>query len=557
MNALIDHGSDDPQEPDESRDSDATQKVDVDFQVLVETLGRPFVEWVLVTPFEQPSSGQIEVVAALTRVFRQGRGEYPEHTAELVSLRLAFYVPEWNTTFVEGLRQRAGGQPLENETSGDELQDAIVDLASLSYGELLLPAGRFGPTLSSNLMSPVGARVVAAARAEGIFPGAGEDWGSESIVLGTALGFATGLQASFFGGSVVRAAWEAARLRSDAPTLPEFLREVREMLNQTRALLRGEEIQIPSLAGFTGIVLEAGAEVSGPWGRIRSARPGDHPYFAHGMTQRRTSTTSETGEIIEISDAGEVILETSVPYRVRIQSDSDLILEGTTSKTLDEMVERARIALALSWDGAQIPVVLPTWRRTISFMTGSIGYWSDPHFSALRLPTRVTQDQLNEWGRWLGSIGVDSLSRVRLAATRTLRALTERRNPDDMLIDAVIAWEALFGATSESTLRVSAALACLLYPPGQDRNDAQERYRKIYAMRSNIVHANSSKKTTATIVNDNAREAAQVAVRALRELLGSRSDLVPLKNDERSLRLLLEGAVVRDLEESPNSVPAS
>jgi hypothetical protein len=150
---------------------------------------------------------------------------------------------------------------------------------------------------------------------------------------------------------------------------------------------------------------------------------------------------------------------------------------------------------------------------------------------------------MDAWGAWLGAVGTDTLSHVNLAATRTLRAFTERRNQDDMLIDAVIAWESLFGAKTESTLRVSGALACLLYPPGQDRADAQKRYSGIYNSRSEIVHASPTKRTTPLVIAENAREAAQVAIRALRVMLRDRQDLIPLESASRGLRLLLEGSL--------------
>nr|GID81974.1 hypothetical protein Ade03nite_08980 [Actinoplanes derwentensis] len=505
-------------------------------------LGEPFVKWILVAPFELPSPGQLEVAAALTRFVREGSADHSGRSADLVGMRLSFYVPAWNATFVEGLRQRAGGQPAEAEASEDDLQNAVVDLAAQSYGQLLLPAGFTGPSLSANLMSPAGARVVAAVRADGIFPGADDDWGSESIVLGTTLGTAQGQQAAIFGNHVLLAAWDAVRLRVEGPTLEEYLSAVRQMLTQTRALLRGEEVLVPSLVGFTGIVVDQDVEVVGSWGRLRSARPSDLPSFASSMSERRINTTTETGEHIEITDAGDVVLETRIPYRVRIQSPDEMIMEGTTTVGLEALVEQARICLALSWDGDQIPVVLPTWRRTISFMTSSIGYWTDPQHSAPRHPTKATRAQMDAWGSWLGTVDTEALSHVRLAATRTLRALTERRVQDDMLIDAVIAWESLFGAKTESTLRVSGALACLLYPPGADREAAQKRYSKIYNSRSEIVHASLTKKTTPEVIAENAREAAQVAIRALRAILDTRRDLITLDSASRGLQLLLEGS---------------
>jgi hypothetical protein len=123
------------------------------------------------------------------------------------------------------------------------------------------------------------------------------------------------------------------------------------------------------------------------------------------------------------------------------------------------------------------------------------------------------------------------------APTRLLRASNERRDKGDALIDTVIAWEALFGATSEATLRVSGAIAKLLRPAGDDRRHLRKRAAEIYALRSQLVHGVEVAPTDLTEASD---EALQLGIDAVRTRLSSRSDLAGKTSSERSTELLLE-----------------
>jgi hypothetical protein len=158
---------------------------------------------------------------------------------------------------------------------------------------------------------------------------------------------------------------------------------------------------------------------------------------------------------------------------------------------------------------------------------------------ARRHPTVLSTHEVTAWNRWIDVVMSADLSHLNLAVTRTLRALTERRDPSDTLIDAVIAWESLFGATSESTLRVSASLARLLHPAGEERDQARTRYRDIYVLRSNIVHGNRFRSTPQQI-HQSGQEAADASLQAISALLIQRRDLLALDSADRSLKIIME-----------------
>lgn len=64
----------------------------------------------------------------------------------------------------------------------------------------------------------------------------------------------------------------------------------------------------------------------------------------------------------------------------------------------------------------------------------------------------------------------------------------EKWTPGDRLIDLVVALEALFGSKGEVTYKVALRSSCLLYPPGEARQEAFKKIKKVYEERSRILH---------------------------------------------------------------------
>jgi hypothetical protein len=73
-------------------------------------------------------------------------------------------------------------------------------------------------------------------------------------------------------------------------------------------------------------------------------------------------------------------------------------------------------------------------------------------------------------------------------ADERLRSALRRPGGYDGLIDAVIAWENLVGATGEQRFRISGALATLLETDPTKRRARQRALAKIYDARSGVVH---------------------------------------------------------------------
>jgi hypothetical protein len=106
---------------------------------------------------------------------------------------------------------------------------------------------------------------------------------------------------------------------------------------------------------------------------------------------------------------------------------------------------------------------------------------------------------------------------VDIAVRRILEAVSERVNPIDGFVDAVIAWENLFGSTEgELTFRISAAMASLLESTPERRIERQKQLKKLYGERSRIVHGGSEPKVSEALRMRN--EALSAILACLRRL---------------------------------------
>jgi Apea-like HEPN len=121
---------------------------------------------------------------------------------------------------------------------------------------------------------------------------------------------------------------------------------------------------------------------------------------------------------------------------------------------------------------------------------------------------------------------------------RILRAVSERKEPEDTLIDAVIVWENLFGSSQETTLRVTMSVAWMLGTDGNNRSALCTELKKVYQQRSDIVHGNAKLKTGLT--SPYARRAIEVSIQLLRIMFRDHPELLKLKSGaERSALMLL------------------
>jgi Apea-like HEPN len=513
-----------------------------DVEYLQRLLGSPFVDWVLAEPAGTLTPAQRKVASDLAQLLRQSISLQPELPIEHVIPRLASYQKSYGMTLINHARQRAGGNTQSPEEVPDRLLNAFRAFAVECYGEMLLPGGPFrgsGLDFHNYCHTRSGKNLVHAFIAERMLPKVPEvDY--SKMDADTAYLYRS-LNPGMFASGLVRCAWNLAKIDHGTPSLAEFIEQLAVAVDQFRTYLEGEPTTVTAIASLTGVRLPPGTEISGQWGRIRSARPEDHPPALRDLASQRTGTTTESGDRIEISGAGDVIIEARVRVKFELRVDGN----GWSEHPLDDFgdtIDRISLAFALAVTRPARPVIYCMWARTL-YPTGGTDPWplADPNFMAMRVPALLTAEEINSWERWINVITSADMTYLKRAVTYTLRAMTERRDAYDRLIDAVIAWESLFGGHPDTTLRISASLARLLHSSAEERQAAQVEYKKIYGARSDIVHSNhnSLKKLAIQQVDQYCKSAIDVSLKAIERILTTHKDLLTLDSATRSLRVLL------------------
>jgi hypothetical protein len=216
------------------------------------------------------------------------------------------------------------------------------------------------------------------------------------------------------------------------------------------------------------------------------------------------SGTDSTGTTTFINYDGDILLEYEFPYKVRLMpletGQDEAPIEWPDDMhapdEIEQTVIRMRFSLMLAVERDQRAQLVPTWRRFDEPINAGFSYsWSDPRQGTGIMPIQLTETEVEEWRRWYALLNGTSVAKIELALTRILRAIAERREPSDVLIDSVIAWENLFGTKEgELTFRVTTCLAKLLEQDGDARLALKARLGKIYALRSKVVHGSGALK---------------------------------------------------------------
>ena len=538
---MIDDGSlhDGPGASLPSVPSDPAQNV----EYLRNLLGDPFVDWVLADPTGTLTPAQLGIAADLAGILRREISRYPELPVGHAASLLAFYHKPAGTTILNYARQYVGGASHEvDQDPDDRLLSSFHAFASECYGEMLLPGSTFGdrrPDFHQYARTQAGRDLTRAIIDEGIFP-SGPDVDYSSLDGDIAELYRSHIPGSFASG-LINYAWRMTKLQNGNSSLAQLMQQVPLALEKLRSYVTGNPTAVPAIAALTGVRLPAGVEISGPWGRIRAARPDDHPPAFKHLINKRTMTTTDAGEQIEISDAGDIILETTVRIEFKVGAGGTS-WSGSSLDDHGDLIDRVRLAFALAITRPARPVIFCTWATTLSpvFNMDPHQPLNHPEFMVSRTPTLLTADEVASWERWIGILTTANMKPLKVAMIRTLRAIAERRDTYDRLIDAVIAWESLFGAVTDSTLRVCGSLARLLHDTDADREAGYSRYKKVYDARSKIVHANSKPPELAE-AEAYGRTAIDASLKVIEKLLTTHLSLLSLESSQRSQQVLLGG----------------
>ena len=338
--------------------------------------------------------------------------------------------------------------------------------------------------------------------------------------------------------------------------MEQFVAEVGDCLDRLRKAAGGGSVMSPVKVGLAGLKLpESRSEIVLPWCRIRRAEEHDFPALPDpDHDEKNLTTTDSAGNAVSVSFRGDLVAEFELPCVFRIADyvlGADLAHREPWPTQLDpaadshagvKPVDCIRSGLALA-QVVSFGSLIETWRSEVDLLEG---FGCSVRFASSRrsqiFPNQLSESDVDRWIEWMQRAWT-FYDHIPIAITRLLRAVSEvKPRPEDTLIDAVIVWENIFGAPQESTMRITMAMARVLAATEEERRERWEEFKKIYTLRSDIVHGNEKfRKLTPSQVYATAAKAVPVSVELLRAVMQSHPNLLTeYKNGaDRSSAVLL------------------
>ena len=531
--------------------------------LLVEVLGPHFLAYLLNLTLDELSTFLDHDLAQDTSLRRRALTELSNFIGGLDTTR----GPLWHldldilgivdegqpTSWPNRMRLQLGGSDDTPSRRGRHRQ-LLIQLAQDLYPLFLIPQGQSDPFWPSTgraaFAHPQHAELQAAILADPtlskLFP---TDMPGQSrmgyVMHSTGQGGT--LQAWGFPEMMLKAGWKYACLEHVVPSLQEFCDGVLWAVDIVQRAVAGKPVKVPARTGLTGVLLEQTTPIEMSWGTIRRVRETDASLIPSQISGE-LGTTRADGEAVQIKYSGDLVLETDVSYKLVVTewdpTNTQQVPVWPTDLRAYELtqaqIESVQLGLMLGVEQEQRATVLQAWSTTLDPLSYSGTSWRhDLAYTAGLVPCRLTKSETSAWQSWIEIVSKHRTAPISVAITRTLRAAMERRDPADALLDAVIAWENLVGTDEgETTLRITTALAWLLGKDATTREELVTKLRKLYKLRSDIVHGSS--KVTLELVGQHYQDALNITLEALRVLFRDRPDLLAESTGSaRSKRLML------------------
>lgn len=306
-------------------------------------------------------------------------------------------------------------------------------------------------------------------------------------------------------------------------------------LATARQLAAGRRSGVPIAATLANVQLGTGVTVDLVGGGIR---PADYARRFIPFSTKRASLVLFVlvdMQLLDVLPGG--VMADGTSFRARWNHRS--VAMAASMRSAMRELDRARLSMILASD--HITPAAPVVQGTsvfnpLCFSGGGWGSERPPPRTAVEVdgPSAI---EIHDWSLRLRT-HPESLW---LGARRLLSAITERLDPLDGFIDAIIAWENMLGTgEGETTFRVCAGMALLLSPDdSSERVTLFREFKNLYRARSGLVHgAREPRPEDAVRSRDRAVEVAILATRAIH----GRPELRDAGSSEERSRLLLLGS---------------
>lgn len=465
-------------------------------------------------------------------------------------------IHENSKTIARALREHSGVVDTTPATH-DDIESALVMLAADVYPAFLAPireddfmrqVRNYTPHLIQIIFrhpasSSFDNAVLADPTLARAFKNSSTAGGHYAIVF-TNVGWGGGVQLRTLPETIFQSVWRTMKHEAIAPQL--FMERTLECMATIRALFKGEIQEIHATFAYTGVLMPRGSCLIARHGVVRPIDAAERELAPESLKQQLQGT-DESGETVQIGYDGDIVYDYKFPYKLRVSKEwkdgnpPNFPEDMLPSDEFEQDSVRIRFSLMLAVARTGRVQLIPTWRRYNALLQDALNMsWNDPRQGSNNItPTKLSNEEVAQWQLWYDRLNTPETGRIELALNRILRAMAERREMSDVLIDSVIAWENLFGSKDEATLRVTWSLARLLADnTSQARTAMRSELGRIYTLRSNIVHGAANLRPSDY---PKCQQALEIAVKAVRELALNRADILGLPTGaDRSNALLAE-----------------
>lgn len=140
----------------------------------------------------------------------------------------------------------------------------------------------------------------------------------------TSLGRGGGVQDVMFGEMMIASAWDVATVAGNNPRLDQLVEQLHRNVDTLRASINGEHVTVPALVVFTGFRTFDSRSIPTPWGLLRPLHEWERE-LAPTALEGSLTTILEDDREVTVSYAGEMVIETEVPYVVSLDPIPDVI----------------------------------------------------------------------------------------------------------------------------------------------------------------------------------------------------------------------------------------
>jgi len=443
-----------------------------------------------------------------------------------------FYLPRIQsngTSLFNHYRQICGGH-FASPTSGDPLVQYLQQICIREYPNMLMKSSsglRRSPTIGVNLAMSNYNVFIALVKKDVLNQITNEKSGLDySFRFTTSDGLEFSKQVCTACSTIITRAFYDSCNRMDY-TLPSVLSTIEAYINSLQRLAEGEEVSYSSFVGIRGMRFSGFDTIEFADAVLRQFRDNSNP----GMHTNRTVVCHSGDDIGEYS--GHVF---EIFHRTRIASTTGGVNTGNsaeTNETQRDLLQKLQFSVAFSSmaNRGPVPVFFEIGFPLIDL--GNCGYSENSPGEYIE----IDGERMSELVRWYDVLRDRNLSKVHTPLKRLRYAIFERRNPEDAIVDAIIAWEGMFSEAFETTFKVTGSMAKFLRS-GKDREVLFTRLKKLYQLRSELVHGGSSKLLKNEDINDVRAEVIDIGLECLMKIIED-DRLLSMSSGERIKAILV------------------